>query len=175
MHHTLICHPDTPARAITALRAAVSRENATGLLLHYILEGGVKHLVPSPFAEATQRRADDLWQHTCFEAFVKPQGGEAYLEFNVAPALDWQAYALDGYREGRRPADIPQPPKFERVVTSGRLELRARFEGLPPAAWRLALTAVVAERDGTLSYWALRHAPGKPDFHHPDGFALELP
>jgi hypothetical protein len=38
---------------------------------------------------------------------------------------------------------------------------------------------VVLEEDGgalsgALSYWALRHPPGKPDFHHPAGFALEL-
>ena len=26
-----------------------------------------------------------------------------------------------------------------------------------------------------MSYWALAHPPGKPDFHHPDCFALELP
>ena len=27
---------------------------------------------------------------------------------------------------------------------------------------------------GGISYWALAHPPGKPDFHHADGFALEL-
>jgi len=27
---------------------------------------------------------------------------------------------------------------------------------------------------GSKSYWALRHAPGKPDFHHADAFALQL-
>jgi hypothetical protein len=32
----------------------------------------------------------------------------------------------------------------------------------------------VEDRSGSLSYWALRHAAGKPDFHHPDAFALEL-
>jgi hypothetical protein len=25
-----------------------------------------------------------------------------------------------------------------------------------------------------LSYWALRHAAGKPDFHHRDAFAMPL-
>ena len=34
--------------------------------------------------------------------------------------------------------------------------------------------AHVEAADGTLSYWALRHAAGKPDFHHPDAFALEI-
>ena len=34
--------------------------------------------------------------------------------------------------------------------------------------------AVIEEDGGPLSYWALQHPPGNPDFHHPDGFALEL-
>ena len=33
----------------------------------------------------------------------------------------------------------------------------------------------IEETDGTLSYWALAHPSPKPDFHHPDGFVLELP
>jgi len=33
---------------------------------------------------------------------------------------------------------------------------------------------VVEELDGSHSYWALRHPPGKPDFHHSDAFALEI-
>jgi len=38
-----------------------------------------------------------------------------------------------------------------------------------------AITAVIEEADGTKSYWALAHPAEKPDFHHPDGFVLELP
>jgi hypothetical protein len=39
---------------------------------------------------------------------------------------------------------------------------------------QLALSAVVEDEQGLLSYWALKHPPGRPDFHHPDAFALEL-
>jgi hypothetical protein len=41
--------------------------------------------------------------------------------------------------------------------------------------WRLALAAVIEETNGATSYWALKHPRGKPDFHHADGFVLELP
>jgi hypothetical protein len=53
----------------------------------------------------------------------------------------------------------------------------ARLEATVPLredARRLALSAVIEEVDGALSYWALRHAPGKPDFHHRDTFALSV-
>jgi hypothetical protein len=39
---------------------------------------------------------------------------------------------------------------------------------------RLALSAVIEDENGKLSYWALKHPPGKPNFHHPDAFTLEL-
>lgn len=55
--------------------------------------------------------------------------------------------------------------------------ISATMEGPPLAGagpWRLALSAVIEETDGTKSYWALRHPPGAPDFHHPDCFALTL-
>ena len=58
------------------------------------------------------------------------------------------------------------------------LEATVRLEALEDlrGAHRLkiALAAVIEDRDGRLSYWALRHAPGKPDFHHPSAFALEV-
>src|SRR2546421_64445 len=41
-------------------------------------------------------------------------------------------------------------------------------------ALHLALAAVIEDYRGALSYWALDHPPGKPDFHHPDGFTIDL-
>jgi hypothetical protein len=38
----------------------------------------------------------------------------------------------------------------------------------------VALCVVIEELDGALSYWALRHPAPRPDFHHADGFALEI-
>ena len=54
---------------------------------------------------------------------------------------------------------------------SGGRQLEVSLE---EKAARIGLSAVIEEEDGTISYWALRHAPGKPDFHHPDAFAMEL-
>jgi hypothetical protein len=36
------------------------------------------------------------------------------------------------------------------------------------------LAAVIEDENGGLSYWALRHPPGKPDFHHPNAFAMTI-
>ncbi len=64
--------------------------------------------------------------------------------------------------------------------TAGGLELdaRVRLSRLSlthrSTSLSLAVSAVVEDDSGKLSYWALGHPPGKPDFHHPDAFALEF-
>ena len=46
---------------------------------------------------------------------------------------------------------------------------------LPPGPCRLALSAVIEERTGAKSYWALAHPDGRPDFHADAGFVAMLP
>ena len=110
------------------------------------------------------------------ELLVRPGDGEAYFEFNVAPTRWWAAYRFDRYREGMTDADIA-PALIEAHTTGERFELTVAF-ALPDwpvdQAWRLGLTAVIEDLNGEKSYWALAHPPGKPDFHHPDSFALDL-
>ena len=126
------------------------------------------------------RRADDLWKHTCFEAFVAADDMPGYFEFNFSPSLDWAAYRFADYRAGMSFATLAQAPGLQVRRTSSQLELTAtvHLAGLAPLCdapvLRLALAAVIEEDDGRLSYWALQHPPGNPDFHHPDGFAVEL-
>ena len=42
------------------------------------------------------------------------------------------------------------------------------------AAGAAGLAAVIRGVDGAIGYWALAHPSDKPDFHHPDSFALDL-
>ena len=97
-----------------------------------------------------------------------------YREFNFSPSTQWAAYDFDSYRAGMRNADV-LAPRIEVRYGPERYELYAAFDLPGGTPWRLALTAVIEETDGVKSYWALKHPPGKPDFHHADGFVLELP
>jgi hypothetical protein len=125
--------------------------------------------------------ADLLWQHTCCEIFIASKGMPTYYEFNLSPSGEWAAYAFDGYRSraGEACAEGLAPEVAVRG-SAGMLELDAviRLDRLSKlrsgAPLALALSAVVEDSDRALSYWALRHPPGKPDFHHPQAFALEL-
>ena len=100
--------------------------------------------------------------------------GPGYCEFNFSPSGEWAVYAFRGYRDGGE-SDIELSPGGVVRRTMNRLELDAGIcqDFLPPGRpLRLGLSAVVEDADGELSYWALRHPPGKPDFHHTDAFAL---
>jgi hypothetical protein len=173
MIQTLAPHPSTPCPAVERLQVEVRRE-AAALRLRYVLSGMIADLAIPPPASPTRR--DELWKHTCFEAFVRPLPGEAYVELNLAPSTEWAAYAFDSYREAMRPAEIP-PPRLAVNVAERQLELLAdlRLDGLDDRTWALGLSAVIEAADGSRAYWALRHPQGRPDFHHADCFALELP
>ncbi len=149
------------------------------LSLQYVLRAEIPH-IRVPTARAPDR-ADGLWNHTCFEAFIATAEKTGYYELNFSPSGQWAIYSFDSYRKGMSPPDVSIPPtlsvrhgdySLELDATISLHELRALQDA---RTLKLALSAVIEDDSGTLSYWALKHAPDKPDFHHPDGFVLELP
>jgi hypothetical protein len=168
-------HPNQPAAPAIAVEAHATRSSADRLELRYVVTGAVGELLIPPLADPA--RVDELWKHTCFEAFLRPDEGDAYVELNFAPSRQWAAYGFDGYRAGMRTADEIAPTEIE-VRTAGQrfdLSVQLRTSGwLDGRAWRVGLSAVIEALNGEKSYWALAHPPEKPDFHHPDSFALDL-
>lgn len=168
----LVPHPDTPSSAIDRIEIDIERVGQGTLIFTYRAFGDLARLrIPDP---QTFERADGLWRHTCFEVFVKGEG-DAYYEVNLSPSSQWAAYRFDGYRSGMVEAPI-EPWSLERLEPPGELELMAEIElgGLASDPWTFALSAVIEDVDGVISYWALAHPSAKPDFHHPDSFVLEL-
>jgi hypothetical protein len=174
MRQALRLHPASPSGASIRIEADVARPYPGGLVLSYFVTGQIGDLCMPPVAAAS--RVDELWQHTCFEAFVGTSPGTAYYEFNFAPSTQWAAYQFSGYRSGMRVATAISAPRIETQSNPESYTLRASLEldDLPHFPWRLGLSAVIEESNGRKSYWALAHPPGKPDFHHSDCFAYEF-
>ena len=179
---SLTCHPGTPGDPVRSVGARVCRMPDGVLAVTYILEGDLDRVrVPAP---RPSRIAGRLSQHTCCEMFIARQGSPAYHEFNLSPSGEWAAYAFERYRDGAPLAgewnEEELNPQVAVRAGAKKLELDAliRLDRLSPiqsgARLSLALSAVIEDRGGLLSYWALKHPPGKPDFHHADAFALEL-
>lgn len=174
----LTAHPSTPNDAVRCVGVQLRAEAPEILVFRYSLDADMARLrVPR---SGVGGRADELWRHTCFEAFVAPADTPGYCEFNFSPSLNWAVYRFSAYREGMSSAEIGRAPKIAVRQGDAGLELQSEVRlghlaDLRDAhCLRVALAAVIEGEDGRLSYWGLRHPPGKPDFHHPTGFVLEV-
>lgn len=160
MRRPLKLHPHSVCAAAAGVQVEIARPAGGSLVLSYAVTGRIDDLLLPQIAAPA--RADELWRHTCFEAFLKDAAGEAYYEFNFAPSTQWAVYRFDRYRSGMRPATEIEPPQIVRQTAPDRYLLR------------VGLSAVIEEKNGNISFWALAHPPGRPDFHHAGCFALEL-
>jgi hypothetical protein len=178
MRQILKCHPHTLSSAATRVEVEVARAHEGSLVLRYLVSGKIGDLRLPPVTAPA--RADGLWQHTCFEAFLRSPPQTGYYEFNFAPSTQWAAYRFGSYRKEMRVATEFSAPMIELLSASDcyALQVSLDVDGLSmlprEAGWRLGLAALIEETDGRKSHWALAHPPGKADFHHPDCFAYEL-
>jgi hypothetical protein len=176
MGHELTIFPGMTSAAASRIAVDVER-NLGHINLRYEVTGSIAKLRLPPFGASG--RTDELWKHTCFEAFIRPVPGEAYFEFNLAPSTQWAAYGFTSTRTGMHHADAA-PTRIEAEQETGTYVLKATldFTKLPfsnSTPLRLNISAVIEDTDGRKTYWALAHPADKPDFHNPDCFVLELP
>jgi hypothetical protein len=175
MRQTLRLHPDSSCVAVTRMEVEVARPQARRLVFAYVMTGRISDVTMPPAAAPT--RTDELWRHTCFEAFVG--AGVAYYEFNFAPSTRWAAYRFSSYRTGMRVATEISAPQIAVRSSLEHYTLQASLEldqllFAHGAMLRLGLSAVIEENSGRRSYWALAHPTGKADFHHSDCFTMKL-
>ncbi len=89
-------------------------------------------------------------------------------------------YGFVDYRRGMTPIAVRRPPRIAvRPMPRGLiLEAITYLEELPRpkpgAPLRAAAAAVIEEPNDRVSYWALTHPAPEPDFHHGQGFVLEI-
>src|SRR5579883_3653603 len=101
-------HPATSGGPVRRLAAGLELNADRTLRLRYVLDADLRQVrVPPPVPGAG--RADRLWAHTCFEAFVAAEDSPGYLELNLSPSGEWAAYRFRSYREGMAPAELAAP------------------------------------------------------------------
>jgi hypothetical protein len=169
----LVRHPMTPSSIPLTLMVDIDLDSERNLHLHYRLRGTVRAIkIPPPLPSMA---ADGLWQHTCFEMFI---GNGCYVEFNFSPSGQYAIYAFDSYRVQRHGLNYAAPCiHFQQMADGCELAALCDLNKLPFSDFRtvrLGISAVIEAADGTLSYWALRHGDGNPDFHNPEHWLLSL-
>jgi len=171
-------HPSTPGGPVRSVAVAIRLLTPQTLAIRYRAKGTIDELKVPP--EKPKARADDLWRHTCFEAFVGAADSDPYFEFNFSPSRLWAAYRFSSYRADMSVATQCAPPEIEVLQSAESLTLKTVLDlGCLDAAalhgrLRVALSAVIEDKTGAITYWALAHPSAKPDFHHPDSFAFNL-
>ncbi|HEX5127383.1 MAG TPA: DOMON-like domain-containing protein [Rhodocyclaceae bacterium] len=185
----LRCHPAVPCAAVHALHAGTCVLADGGLQLRFQLQGKIDALCIPQHRQAACAslidQRDELWRHTCFEAFVATSESSAYREYNFSPSGHWAAYAFTDYRQRDMAWRPVQAPKMTFACTADDVLLDVHIPAalLPtlspdtagaPIALDVGLTAVIEASDGTLSYWALTHPGTRPDFHQRTAFIVRV-
>ncbi|UIP05813.1 DOMON-like domain-containing protein [Erythrobacter sp. SDW2] len=172
--YPLIPHAAKPPLAVRAVEARVGNHDPHWLSLRWRIDASAGVVVPPP---AGKLRRDGLWQTTCFELFLQPDGEAGYCEFNLSPSEAWNVYDFHAYREGMCERKAARAP----VLTMRPGSSFAIFDAaiprslLPTEPCAMGLTAVIEETGGHKSYWSIAHPDtDAPDFHHAACFAARL-
>jgi hypothetical protein len=174
MRCTLLPHIDHPMPAVQSITVEMAFDEDQ-LTLRYSVTGQMEKLV---FENAQDTgRADKLWQKSCFEIFIRPQGERRYDEYNFASTTHWAAYGFMDRRHGMHDLKIVHPPHIENSRSDSRFTLDVVMPDirLPQTGVDIGLSVIVEDVDGAHSYWALAHPSGQADFHNDACFALRLP
>ena len=166
-----------PQAAGATLEATIEREGGRIALRYRLHDPDRRMRLP----EARRGgRADRLWEHTCFEAFLAPRGACAYWEVNLSPDGSWNVYRFADYRTGMEAEPRVPMPTIRREDDGGWQVLDASIDvggidALASGPLEGGLAAILETHDGRLSHWALRHGSERPDFHQRDSFVVSLP
>jgi hypothetical protein len=144
------------------------------LSIRYQVHGDAENIL---FPEASNpARKDNLWQATCFEFFLAMPGLPEYWEFNMSPSGEWNVYHMDAYRGvgfREEPSFSHLPFEFHKedaclLDISIDLTSIIRLE----QTLQIGISAVIRTKNGSETYWALRHPGEHADFHLRDGFLI---
>ncbi len=163
------------------LRARASWSSSFVLHLDFVLKADLREIkIPEPVDKPS--RADNLWEHTCFEAFISLENASEYLEVNLSPSGSWNIYEFKSYRGSRIEAEqLSCKPLVLRSKTNFNVQIEVDLSSI---GWiknskkdvdlLLGLTGVVELKNSIKSYCALTHKSEKPDFHRKESFILRL-
>lgn len=143
-------------------------------LIAFSIEGELEKVLWPDTFKSRRERLDNLWQHTCFEAFFSHDlsPDTPYYEINCSPNGDWNFYQLLKYRHDLQSFPAGKVELLDKENTEEGVRFIVAITGLPADIKHIGLTAVIESTQGELSYWALAH-PGKTaDFHDKRAFLL---
>jgi hypothetical protein len=148
-----------------------------GLTVRYTVMGQLADIV-FVAKEAHPFRRDGLWEETCLELFLASRNSPHYWEFNLSPSGHWNVYRFAAYRKGMQEegAYTELPFLVENQPKALTLTMDASLDQIIPSGLAIdaGICAVILDKTGQRTYWALNHRGPQPDFHRRDGFLVML-
>jgi hypothetical protein len=123
--------------------------------------------------EPRDGRFSGLWQQTCFEMFIQPEGGKSYYEINLTPQRAWNVFSFEDYRLPQPPAEFSGAELKSFSYEPGKLRALFTLKGAQLEKVKASYCAVIVLKDTGVSYWSVKHADSKPNFHHFESFITE--
>ncbi|MEB3219472.1 MAG: DOMON-like domain-containing protein [Nostocales cyanobacterium 94392] len=175
-NHTFSLQPFEPPKTDLQITGEIIRLNHT-LTLNYALIGDLEQIeIPSVVDIPT--RQDGLWETTCFEFFLGKYKSTHYWEFNLSPSGDWNVYRFERYREvmelENRVHSLPFYILRDYNALFMSLEFNMHCLTTIDKNFDVSITAVIKEKSGHTTYWALKHCGKQADFHLRDSFLFYL-
>lgn len=164
---------------LLVLTCTANRSKQGSVFLRFECKGPLKNLITPPLQPPPGERKDQLWEHTCFEAFLSTPGHPGYQEINLSPSGAWNCYLFESYRQGMTQAPTITQIQIQVQSKSDLLILTAEVPLSPSLTVQdgpleVGLTAVLEFRGGIKEYWACTHAGPQPDFHKRESFTEKL-
>jgi len=156
------------------VRGMVETKGAHEIAVTYDVTGEIDKVRWPALSKSQFRR--ELWTTTCFELFVGIPDTERYLEFNFSPSKEWCGFSFQSYRVGRSDLRDLVFSSFNVTRKESMVSIHAQFEipetlsNFENSEHRAALTAVIEDTDGQITYWADTHRSDVPDFHNNQSF-----
>lgn len=126
------------------------------------------------------KRQMGLWQHTCFEAFIKPIQDFSttnYYEVNFSDSGAWNLFHFTNYREPQPPQELSKADlvciDVQKNANGGLAKAIFKIKDANFQQVKISLCAVVVTKTLGTTYWSFKHADSKPNFHHFESFIIE--
>ena len=178
MHQTLALHPDSRCNAVIRIDVEATRPRPGHLVLRYTVAGKIADLrLPRPTPIRAHRRA--LEAHLLRGLPPPAVGRRPTASSTSRRRRSGPPTAFRGYRNGMRwpTRSARRSSSVQSAADSTSCSLGSTCERLARTCGALAPRPLGGDRGRERRQILLgaSASAGKPDFHHADGFALELP
>ena len=174
---SLCSHPTTPNTLVEQITGSIIPLAEGSLQFIYHLKGDLQSLLIPELTVSEPK--DNLWQHSCFEAFIAVEGEKSYYEYNFSPSSQWAAYAFSDYRvrsgwQASQAPNIKREQQDDDLIITINLPASCLPDNPDAKPLKIGISAVIETRRNTISYWSLKHPENTPDFHHRESFNLHI-